>query len=76
MTDRISHLVVGLAEDIREDDIDQIVTALKMVKGVIDVRPVVADYTEALAEERVRAQVKLRVHQAVDAAFKGDPHRA
>jgi len=42
MTDRVSHFVVGLRENLREDDIDNIVTALRMVSGVLDVRPVVA----------------------------------
>lgn len=65
MTDRISHFVVGLAEDTRDDDVAEIVTALGMVKGVIDVRPVVADYTQALAESRVRSGIRLKLHQAV-----------
>lgn len=73
MTDRISHLVVGLDDNIREDEIDAVVTALRMVKRVIDVRPVVADYAETLALMRVRTQVLGRLYDAIDEAFKEQP---
>jgi hypothetical protein len=69
VTDRISHLIVGLDHDVREDDIDAIVVALSMVRGVLDVRPQVADYHQHLAEARVRAEVKMRLIKAVSDAL-------
>lgn len=52
MTDRHSGYIVVLAEDIREDDAEGILNALRMVKGVISVTPVIADYGQAVARER------------------------
>ncbi len=52
MTDRHSGYVVTLAKDIREDDAEAVITALKMIKGVVSVKPVVADVVMHIAEER------------------------
>lgn len=42
MTDRHTGYIVTLEEVIREDDAEKVINALKQIKGVIDVRPVVA----------------------------------
>jgi hypothetical protein len=52
VTDRHAGYIVVLAEDIREDDAEGTLNALRMVKGVISVTPVIADYTQAIARER------------------------
>lgn len=54
MTDRIAGYIVTLEKDIREDDAEKITIALKMVKGVIDVQPLVSDPTLAMAVSRSR----------------------
>ncbi len=53
MTTRQAAYLVTLAQDIREDDADATITALKMVKGVIDVAPVEADWALQVAQTRV-----------------------
>jgi hypothetical protein len=53
MTDRHAGYIVTLTDDIREDDAEEsVLTALRMVKGVISVEPVVADHAQHIAEER------------------------
>lgn len=48
MTDRHAGYIVTLAQDIREDDAEEsVLIALRMVKGVADVRPVPADFSAA-----------------------------
>jgi hypothetical protein len=42
MTDRYMALTVVLERDLRDDDAAALITALKQLKGVIDVRPVQA----------------------------------
>lgn len=42
MTDRHTAYIVTLDQPIREDDAEQIINALRHIRGVIDVRPVVA----------------------------------
>lgn len=56
MTDRHSAYIVVLQDDLREDDAADTLTALHMIKGVLDVRPVVANVDMAVACSRVDAR--------------------
>lgn len=51
MTDRVAAFLVTLDEDRREDDIEAIMTALGMVRGVVKVEPM---WELRIAEERAR----------------------
>ncbi len=53
MTDRHAGYIVTLAEDIREDDAEATHSALRMIKGVASVEPIVADYQLHIAHARV-----------------------
>jgi hypothetical protein len=52
MTDRHAAYIVVLGSDIRDDDAEPVLTALRMVKGVASVEPVIADYPFAVARTR------------------------
>jgi hypothetical protein len=52
MTDRHAGYLVVLARDIREDDAEEIIAALRMIKGVRSVDPVQADPSQDIAYER------------------------
>lgn len=53
MTDRHAGYLVTLAEDIREDDAEEsVLIALRMIKGVASVTPIVSDYAMHIAAER------------------------
>ena len=54
MTERHAGYVVTLEENIREDDAALTIAAIKQIKGVIDVCPVVTDPRLVMAEARVR----------------------
>jgi hypothetical protein len=54
MTDRFSGLLVILDHDIRDDDAQPIVDAIKQMRGVCDVRGHIGGATVAIAEERAR----------------------
>lgn len=69
MTTRHAGYVVTLAEDIREDD-TAVVTALRMVKGVISVTPVVGDFDLAMAESRARSALERRIYKALREPLK------
>jgi hypothetical protein len=58
MTDRIKGFVVTLDKDIRIDDVQEIMNAIKMVKGVIDVSPSVADADDHMNRERVAQEFR------------------
>ena len=58
MTDRNSGFVVILEKDIREDDSQCIVDAIKMIKGVADVHPVVSNPSVHIGQSRERLKVR------------------
>lgn len=66
MTDRHAAYIVVLDRDIREDDAEQIRAALRMIRNVIDVRPVVSDVEFHIAEQRVRHALAADLYRAVD----------
>lgn len=59
MTDRHTAYIVTLEDHIRSDDAEEsVLTALRTIRGVLDVRPVVADqaFAERAAEIRQNAR--------------------
>lgn len=58
MTTRIAGLLVTLSEDMRDDDIEPITSALLMLKGVLTVEPVEANIDQQVAAARVTTKVK------------------
>ena len=60
MTDRIAGFVVSLAENLREDDAQETLTALRMIRGVVRVEPVVADPSQQIARSQAGAELLRR----------------
>ncbi len=54
MTDRYSGYVVILEDNIRDDDAQDTINAIKQIKGVLDVTPIVSDFATMIAEKRAR----------------------
>ena len=54
MTDRLAGFIVTLDHDIREDDAQAIVNAIRCLRGVLSVEPIVADVEFHMAQERAR----------------------
>jgi hypothetical protein len=65
MTDRFHSLVVVLEKDIREDDAQAIIDAIKMVKGVLTVDGLVADPTSMMAYARARSDLQHKLFTAL-----------
>ena len=57
MTDRIHALTVVLDRDIRDDDLEPIITAIRMIRHVADVQLHVADMGTHTAMVRIRAEL-------------------
>lgn len=72
MTDRIRQLTVVLDTDYRDDDVEAIVNALRMVRGVADVVPTVITVPDLMARMAVRADVSRALHDAIDTVFQKD----
>lgn len=57
MSDRIKALTISLDQDYRDDDVAAIINAIKMVRGVADVSPILATSDDYLARTRVRLEL-------------------
>lgn len=65
MTNRYFALTVLLGEDIREDDAEPIVDAIRMIKGVWKVEPHVKDLNNWAAEERAKGELKQKLWEVL-----------
>ena len=57
MTDRYYALTVILEKDFRDDDAEPILNAIRMIKGVQDVKGLVSNPETYMAEERARVEL-------------------
>lgn len=75
MTDRIRHVTVTLDKDYRDDDVEVILTAIKMIKGVGSVKPKVVEGGEHLAREAVRVELEGKMYKAIESVFRDDKRK-
>lgn len=66
MTDRYNSLTVALNRDIRDDDADVIINAIRMIKGVVDVTGNVVDHDSYTAEIRTREKVVSQLQEIIN----------
>lgn len=72
MTDRHTAYFVTLEEPIRDDDAESIVTALRQIKGVVDVRSVIADIDQMAAAIRLDGKWKRALLDLVSSGPSAD----
>lgn len=65
MTDRIKGFWVALDQDIREDDVEEIVNAVRCVRHVAAVEVSVTDPQDWMARQRVRSEVAKGLYDAM-----------
>ena len=65
MTDRYLGLTVVLDKDYRSDDAQEIISAIKMIKGVKSVSAEVADVHDYMNRQRVAMEIEERVFKAI-----------
>ena len=65
MTNRIRSYTVVLKEDTREDDAECIEHAIRMIKGVMDVTPEVADSGDYVAKMRAMGEMERKILKAL-----------
>lgn len=62
MTTRHKGYMIALADDVRDDDAEAIIMALKMVRGALAVTPIDADPSgDWIVEERVRRDLHAKI---------------
>ena len=70
MTDRVHSLTVVLEENTRVDDVEPLIIAIKMMKGVISVTGNVADIESHIAEERARQKLGSKILEVIYPTLK------
>lgn len=58
MTDKLKGVHVAFEKDIREDDAETIINAIRMIKGVAEVKENVADAGDWMNREHVKHEIK------------------
>lgn len=58
MTDRFNYLTVALEQDIREDDAQMLISAIRQLRGVLSVEGNVVSADSWVAVERVRNEFR------------------
>lgn len=66
MTDRFNAFVVVLEHDLRDDDAQAIINAIRQLKGVLDVQPHVAGFEDAIAEARVKNELRQKLWKVLE----------
>ena len=66
MTDRIHSVTVVFKENMRVDDAEATLNAIRMIKGVISVEGNVADATSHMAESRARMDLRAKLFNAIN----------
>ena len=61
MTDRAKGLFVALDKDYKNDDVQIIIDAISMIKGVDKVEMSVLDTSDYFARERVKSQIRKKL---------------
>lgn len=61
MTTRLKGCTVAFAHDIREDDAEKLLEAIRCLRGVLTVVPTEAVHDDWIAEERVRDELVKRL---------------
>jgi len=62
MTDRFYALTVALEKDTRDDDAERIIHAIKMIKGVLDVKGNISNPDVWMSEERAKQELKIKIY--------------
>lgn len=71
MTDRVRHLTVTLDRDVREDDVEHIVAAIRLLRYVADVSPIVVTVDQELARMSIRRQIEHDLYRAMRLITEG-----
>lgn len=67
MTDRINAITVVLENDIRDDDAEALLNAIRMIRGVLSVEPHIADSISAtVTEMRIRNDLRKQLYQIIE----------
>jgi len=66
MTDHINGYLVTLEKELRDDDAEATLTALRQIKGVLKVRPMVSEPSLYMARDQIRHELSMKLWEALN----------
>jgi hypothetical protein len=63
MTDRVKGFTVTLEHDIRIDDVEVILNAVRMIKGVANVEPSISTHDDHMNRERLKWELRDKFYE-------------
>ena len=66
MTNRIKGLVVVFNNDIREDDAEELINVIKLLKGVIKVEPSIVNHEDFINRQRIKNEYKEKIWEVFE----------
>jgi hypothetical protein len=61
MSDRYNSLIVFLEKDLKDEDAEPLIEAIKQFRGVLSVQPNVSNMLSILAEDRAKADLREKI---------------
>jgi len=65
MTDNYNTLTIVLEKDIREDDAESLLNAIRCLKGVLKVKGNITNTSDYMAQERVRHELGIKLRNVI-----------
>ncbi len=65
VTDRLKGFVVALDHDMREDDAELVLNAIRMIKCVASVEPIKVGYDDHMNRDKVRCELQEKLREAL-----------
>jgi hypothetical protein len=73
MADRVSGLVCVLTDDARDIDLEPLITAISMLRGVLEVKPITSrPGLEFVLKQRLKAELRERLLAALAGGEEAD----
>jgi hypothetical protein len=66
MTDRVTGLTVTLQEPIREDDVEELCNAIRLLRCVIKVEKVIQTFQGHFTENRIRWELRNKLFKVLE----------
>lgn len=63
MTDRVKGFTVTLEKDIRIDDVEVIMQAIRMIRGIADVEPIISTSEDHMNRQRIKYELREKFYK-------------
>lgn len=66
MTDRVKGFVVTLEQDVRIDDIEPMLQAIRFMRGVANVEPSISDSSDWINQQRIKSELRGKMYKFIN----------